>query len=153
MGQFKKFCFMKKAGATTIIIALISGGITTRASDPGSSDDPLVSVSYVQSKIVAPLKTFATEAASEAKFKVIKINPGEKFFGFDGCEFLLRSGAASVIASAAGGICDATAGADLLTGMPISKNHLMIIAVGDGRGFRATTPVIALVKGGHEIRR
>ena len=69
-----------------------------------------------------------------------------------GCEFILRGGEATVIASKNGGLSDTTDGVDLTQDTLVPANHLLIVPRDDGRGFDAVTDVIIMVKGTYEIK-
>jgi len=47
------------------------------------------------------------------KMNVVELSSGQSLIGYSGTEIILRSGAATVIDSELGGLCDFTAGSDL----------------------------------------
>ena len=57
-------------------------------------------------------------------------------------------GKATIIATEKGGIADTTAGFDLADGNDMPSNHLLIVPLADGRGIRASSDVIVMIKGG-----
>ena len=99
---------------------------------PGSEGDPLVTRAYVESRL---------------KMHVVELAPGQALKGFSGTEIILRGGQATIIDSELGGICDATAGIDLRGGEAVPSNHLLIVPRDDGRGIRAQSSVIVMVRG------
>jgi len=68
-----------------------------------------------------------------------------------GTKINLRSGTVTVIDAPNGGLCDITAGKDLKKGEKISQNHLLIVPRSDGRGVKAETHAVLMVRGGFAI--
>ena len=50
------------------------------------------------------------------------------------------------------GLADTTAGYDLSNNTAMPSNHLLIIPVADGRGVKATSDAIVMVKGGYTVQ-
>lgn len=155
---------MKKTLLTAgIIFILISALLTVNIvmAEPGDTDDPVISLSYIQNKVIPELKAYVDEKISSISstggesggqvFKVVEIEKGKKFIGDAGCELILRMGSGTVIATEKGGIADTTAGFDLPNLTPMPSNHLLIVPLADGRGFVADTDVIIMVKGGYKV--
>lgn len=137
--------------------ALLLGG-TVAFSEPGDSDDPVVTKSYIVSVVVPQLKAYVEQRLgnSEAnaysdEFVVVDILSGQTVSCEAGAELILRKGSATVIATDKGGLADTTAGYDLGNGSAMPANHLLIVPVDDGRGFRATSDAIVMIKGGYNI--
>jgi len=103
---------------------------------PGSSEDPVVSKSYVDERMA---------------FKPVELAEGQKLIGAGGTEVILRSGEAAAIDNGENGVPDLTVGADLMTGERVGLNHLLLIPRGDGRGITALTEVWVMVRGEYEI--
>jgi hypothetical protein len=99
---------------------------------PGSAADPLVSKSYVDQMV---------------SFRVVNVPAGQIAQGEAGTEIVVRAGKATVIASAQGGVLDATVGVDLKQGQEAAANHLLVIPRTDGRGLLAKTDLVLMVKG------
>ena len=144
-----------------LIFAVLTANIVT--AEPGSDDDPIISLSYIQETVIPELKAYVDakiasisgNSASSGKssvFEVVEINQGQKLIAEAGTELILRMGKGTIIATEKGGVADTTAGYDLpnLTEMP--SNHLLIVPLADGRGFVAQTDVIVMVKGGYSIK-
>ncbi len=129
------------------IAALFALFGVTAAAAPGTDEDPLISKSYIDS-VVYPY----IDSAAGVSVEIVNLDKGEELYCDAGTELILRGGAASVIATQKGGICDATSGWDLSDGTEIYPNHLLIVPVGDGRGAYADTDAIFMVRGGYEIR-
>jgi len=146
------------------------------ASDPGSSSDPLISLSYFEDKIESLKTTLLDElttsfsekfnelkkdvdktlkevaengVSSSSEFKLITLGEGETIICESGTEIIVRSGKSTVITSenSSGGISDITAGKDLINGEEITNNHLLIIPKTDGRGIKAKITGAVMIKG------
>ncbi len=100
--------------------------------EPGSADDPLVSRSYVDQYV---------------RQEIVVLQPGQELVAQAGTEFVVRSGKAVALGAESGGLADLTAGTDVGTGRVLQKNHLFLVPRSDGRGVRAQTTVILLVRG------
>jgi len=120
---------------------------------PGSSGDPVVTKSYVDSKL-ADLKALIGQGSggnSEA-YAPLQVPADKTLLGGSGTEIILRSGEATAIDNGANGISDITAGKDLRTGDALSANHLLLIPREDGRGIKATTEIWVLIRGSYQIK-
>lgn len=136
--------FSKKTLSISLAVAALVT-ITALA----SGDDPVISLSYLNEVFLPKVETKIQENAS---FQVVNVQKGKTFEAKEGCEFILRSGQATVIASKNGGISDTTDGADLTQEASVPKNHLLVVPRSDGRGFWAATDVIVMVKGGYLMK-
>ena len=121
------------------------------AASPGTQDDPLVSVSYVNEVIMPQIKSYVDSQQSGNSFQVIEVKKGQKIIGIQGTEYILRMGSAKIIATQKGGIADATLGVDLPQNTPMPANHLLIVPFNDGRGVLMETDGILLIKGTYTI--
>ena len=140
-------------GLCSVAIVL---GATVAFSEPGSKDDPLVTSSYVDTKI-KQLKDYidskvAKDVNNGDSLVVVNLEPGQSIIGKNGTEIILRSGRSTAIASESGGLADITSGEDIFMNGNIPKNHLLIISRDDGRGVYAVTDSFYLVRGTYEIR-
>lgn len=140
-----------------IILAITLTGLTLFISlagagqgEPGTSSDPLVTKSYVESYVDSKLKD--QPAQSAAGWQVITIQAGQTFAGYGGTEFVLRAGKAVAIDPSTSGILDMTAGSNVKAGQTIPANHLLLTPKSDGRGFKATTKVIIMCNGGADVK-
>lgn len=87
-----------------------------------------------------------------AKFAVLELKRGQKILADESTEIILRSGVATALGSASGGISDITKGCDLVTGDSIEKNHLIIIPRTDNRGLEVkSNTIFVMVKGKYRI--
>lgn len=143
-------------------VCLLVGGMAV-FSEPGGTDDPVVTKSYIVDKVIPDIKAYIDErfgiAASDGvstshstTYTVVNVSKGNKMICDAGAELILRMGKGTIIATAKGGLADTTAGYDLADGTPMPSNHQLIVPVGDGRGFTAETDVIVLVKGGYSVQ-
>lgn len=157
-------------GASLLGVGFWFGGASAAGTEPGSSADPLVSKSYVdqlvarfaeKSYVDQKAAGFADKAYVDAKvaeiaaasvFQVVNVPKGATILGQSGTEMVLRGGKATAVVSQKGGVLDATGGADLWQDQAVPPNHLLIIPVSDGRGVRAQTDLILIVKGPFTIK-
>ena len=167
---------MKRIIASIAISTVILGG-SIYAADPGSKEDPLVTKSYVDSKIegLREDKTSTTElekklneqqqlidllfneisniqGGEKSTYELVTIGEGQTLVGEQGTEIILRAGKARVVGSANGGVQDVTDGVDLKHGQDAPKYHLTIIPRTEGRGLFAETEIIVMVRGGYTIQ-
>lgn len=142
------------------IIAILSvvGGTLVLA-QPGDTDDPVVTKSYIVDVVVPQLKAYVEQkmaggnADSHAdKFTIVNVSMGQTIIFDTGAEFIVRKGNGVIIGTDKGGIADTTFGYDLPNGTEMPANHLLVVPVDDGRGFKASNEVIIMVKGGYSFR-
>ena len=108
---------------------------------------------YIESRLAEVGGGSGSAAAVTAdKFNVVNASAGQQIICSAGTELILRMGSASVIATEKGGIADTTDGFDLADGTFMPANHLLIVPVSDGRGVRATTDIIVMIKGGYTVK-
>lgn len=144
-------------------LAMIAASSLAVFSEPGGTDDPVVTKSYIVDKVVPELKSYVdqqlgivssdgTVTARPSTFVVVNLNAGQSVVGEAGTEFILRMGNGTVIATQKGGLADTTAGFDLANGTEMPSNHLLIVPVADGRGFKAATDSIVMIRGGYTVK-
>ncbi len=131
---------MEKSNLKRILIilglSLVLLGAAVIYASPGTSSDPLVSLSYLQ---------------KVSKFNVITVKAGKTLIGKEGTEIVLRSGSSTIYSPVQFGVSDVTAGKDLLNGQSVPQNHLLIIPR-DGRGIKAVTESVFMIKGEYTIK-
>jgi len=88
----------------------------------------------------------------ESGLQVYSLPAGAALLAGAGSELILRAGTVTVIAAAAGGLADLTAGRDLQAGEEVSANHLLLVPREDGRGVEAVTDAVLLVRGSIWLR-
>jgi len=102
----------------------------------GSAENPLVTKNYVDSKTA---------------YQTVHVFAGQKVIGKGGTEIILRSGEATAIDNGANGVSDITSGVDLMTGMQVGLNHLLLVPRDDGRGIALSTEGWVMVRGDFTI--
>ena len=140
----------------------------------GTQSDPLVTKSYVDSKIaqmngsgntsdlnatIAAQEKLISELsqqiaqlqASQGGYEIVTVAAGQTIYGKQGSEIIIRSGEGNIIGSAAGGVQDITDGVDLAGGQMAPNNNLLLIPREDGRGISATRTMVVMVRGGYTI--
>ncbi len=149
-------------GIVAAVISLCVAGVAVFA-DPGTDTDPLISLSYltdvfmpkVQQYVDSRIAEVNTESnggtASAAVFRVVEAKAGDEIICSAGAELILRMGQAKIIATEKGGLADTTAGYDLANGSQMPSNHLLIVPVADGRGIKADTDIIVMIKGSYTV--
>jgi len=150
---------MKKNIVIILLLLIVTIQFTVSLSMAAENgiDDPLVTLSYIEKRFVE-FKEYvdykmSDSGSSNEKFEVKFIESGNKvIFTSESLEFILRSGEASAIASANGGLSNLTTGIDLKTGENVSLNNLILIPRNDGRGILANTDIWIMIKGQYEIR-
>lgn len=153
--------FVKIGMIAGICLVLIGG--TVAFSEPGGTDDPVVTKSYIVDKVIPDIKAYVDEklgiaagggdvTARPESFVVVNVSAGKQVIGEAGTEMILRMGKGTIIATAKGGLADTTIGYDLANGTDMPSNHMLIVPVADGRGFTATTDVIVMIKGGYTVK-
>ncbi len=174
---------MKKLvlGIEILMATCILAGGTVFAATIGTESDPLVSKSYVDSKIEQVLTlinsngsggTASVDTDAIVSQVIEKINEGDltggsvavdgyvpvsvavgqTIYGGEGTELILRAGKGDIVVSGVDGIADITTGGELGNGSKATKNHLMIVPRNDGRGVKVTEAAWFLVKGEYEVK-
>ncbi len=140
---------------------------------PGSTDDPIVTKSYVDQKIAELLgqgtgnggstgsgNGSSSGSAGEAEngqgdaLEVVNVPFGKRIMVNGGGELVVRVGKAVAYTTDANGLSDLTAGADLTNGKPVPLNHLILFPR-DGRGVEPDpnqkNGLTVLVRGGYRV--
>lgn len=154
---------MKKKGFKFwlfIVVVCIGLLFVNVIADPGTNEDPLISKSYIENVLIPRIEKLIDSRVSggvgntgaSSSFTVVEARAGQEIICGAGSELILRMGSATVIATAKGGLADTTSGYDLANGTAMPSNHLLVVPVADGRGVKAQTNVIVLVKGSYSIK-
>lgn len=153
----KKNGIIKTVIAAAAIITVLGG--TLVLAEPGDTDDPVVTKSYIVDVVVPQLKAYVEQKISGGTsdsysdtFAVVNVKAGQKVIFDSGAEFILRKGSGTIIGTDLGGIADTTYGYDLPDGSEMPSNHMLIVPRDDGRGFIASNDVIVMIKGGYSFR-
>ncbi len=151
----KKFEFKKTAACALCTVLMCANGVSA---NPGSADDPLITLSYVNDVLIPQIKSYVDThsglqaAISNGVYNVVNVSKGQIIVGGQSCHMIMRTGSGSAIAGVGGGIADVTGGTDLKTGTPIPLNHELIFPLDDGRGIKMETDAIVMVKGIYSVR-
>ncbi len=163
MNIMKKKSLKFAAGTIAATFCMLSAVVLA---EPGGSDDPLISKSYIENQVIPQLKQYvesrlaetgntgstSSSDAAASKFNVVNVSAGQQIICSAGTEFILRMGIASIIATEKGGIADTTDGYDLANGTDVPSNHLLVVPVSDGRGVKAANDIILMIKGGYTVK-
>lgn len=155
-----------------LVLSLALNCTVSLAAEAGSSQDPLVTLSYLNdtflgqimekvdakiaqrnSQIVQELggQTSIGGTTTASTFTVVTLSNGQTLTGDIGCEVMLRVGTATCVAPSTPGMIDESAGSTLSNGGSLVQNHLYMMTV-EGRGVRATAATTKLlVRGSYTI--
>ncbi len=157
MSKDKKSTKIAYIFTLSLIFIFLFVQLVTAAGEPGSTDDPVVTKSYVDSMVqdlrnqINTLKN-QTPASGSAAFETISISTGTYLYTGNGTEIVVRSGFAKALLGTTGaGLSDVTSATDLSNGVIVPKNHLLISARDDNRGIYATTQCYVLVRGVYKV--
>lgn len=122
--------------------------------DPGSTNDPLVTLSFVEEKIngytqkISELESKLADLQSKYKqieennkiskssgtpsiggqyYKAVKLMHGQTLMGIKGTEFLMYDGSATVKNNSPSGLIDMTEGIGVKAGTEVKQNHTFLI--------------------------
>lgn len=101
---------------------------------PGTANDPIVTKSYVDQAILAAGGGGGGDGGGSLKLVVVELTLGQKLFGGEGAEFIVRTGKAIAFSGDASGIPDLTGAKDLIAGTAIPLNHHLLFPR-EGRGI------------------
>lgn len=146
-----------------MLLAAVLNVTFAMAAGVGSSSDPLVTLSYlnttylntilgkVDTKIAARNQELTEKMSqSSSSFKTVSLAAGKTLTGSEGCEVLLRTGSAACVSAHLPGLVDETAGTTLNGGAALSANHLYLMTAGD-RGVKASSAAVLLVRGTYTV--
>lgn len=154
----------KKKIAVIVLCAVLAGALlgagVYAAVSYGTQNDPLITKSYVDSVLIPQLEQqFADELEAKMPdspesgddFVLLTLGSGEKVSCGQGCEIILREGAAMSFAPSSPAMVDTTGGASLQAGGYLMANHLYVV-INDNSGFTAAGDVTkVLIKGDYSI--
>lgn len=179
---------MKPIWKLSLTVAMIGGSLwlgsllnntasgAGTSTQPGTSDDPVVTKSYVDQQIqkalgggtstptpsvptpTTPVPSIPTDNGNTNTSDVVVIvdvKPGQKLIADAGAEFIVRNGKAVMYTLDTSGAADLTEGKDLTNGQAITTNHLLSFPR-DGRGIMVQDGnkynLIVMVRGGYSIQ-
>ncbi|MBQ6895553.1 MAG: hypothetical protein IJN40_08710 [Clostridia bacterium] len=145
---------MKKISITVVSLLLLSICLPGMAADPGSNEDPLVTLSYINDVLMPQVKSYVDSKTTTSGdgFKIVNLNAGQTVIAQASTEMILRMGNAQIVATAKGGVADVTQGIDLQNGAVMPANHLLIVPLDDGRGAQMLSDGIIMIKGSYTIK-
>lgn len=154
----------KKLLITILCIALGVAALSAAvyaAVSYGSSDDPLITKSYLdevlqpqleaqfQAELDAALED--VENGSSGDFKVLTLTTGQTVTCGVGCEVMLRIGSATAVGSDYPVLVDTTSGESVAGGTAMKANHLYMVTIVNN-GFKATSGTTkVLIKGDYTV--
>ena len=149
-----KKSFMKKISITVVSLLLLSICLPGMAADPGSNEDPLVTLSYINDVLMPQVKSYVDSKTTTSGdgFKIVNLNAGQTVIAQASTEMILRMGNAQIVATAKGGVADVTQGIDLQNGAVMPANHLLIVPLDDGRGAQMLSDGIIMIKGSYTVK-
>jgi hypothetical protein len=165
--------------SVAIVLIFCLGIASAAAGNYGSTDDPLVALSYLKDVFkpeiekdiaantelkaeelkqrfeekVAELEKrlqSASDSASSNTYKVISVEKGGVITCKKGCEILLRVGGAVCVAQASPGLIDTTTSSTVDNGAALAKNHMYMVTI-DGRGIKATDYMMVVIRGEYTV--
>ena len=150
----------------------VLGMTVSVAAEPGTDQDPLITLSYlndtfmkqimtkVEEKIAGRNNQIAQQIKEEISgtgsgvaetFVVATLTKGQVLTGGIGCEVMLRVGTASCVSPSNPGLIDETDGKTLGNGSSLVQNHLYMMTI-EGRGVKATADTTkVIVRGAYTI--
>lgn len=156
--------------ALVIASALTIGSILTpsansasNSTQPGTTDDPVVTKSYVDQQIQKALGgggstvpgTPSQPSQGGDEIKVVTLKPGKILVANAGAEFIVRSGKAVIYTQDSNGVADLTDGVDLVNGQAAPSNHLLSFPR-EGRGITVKdgqkNGLVVMVRGGYTVQ-
>jgi hypothetical protein len=148
----------KVLGISLLLVAILTLIVFAA---PGSDQDPLVTLSYVEQRlatlkqeILTELKgnsTGSTTVAAHPVFEIHNLTKGQKVTFGESAEFILRRGKAVVIDPIGNNIPDLTTGVDIKPGELVPLQHLLLVPRDDGRGFEVIENGVVMIKGPYKI--
>ncbi len=141
--------------------------IAPASAEPGSADDPLITLSDVEDVLIPQLKSYVDSSVENiptssgpqnvtveggAYFNIVNVSKGQTIIGDKSCQMILRMGSGKIVATQKGGIADVTLGYDLSNGVDAPANHLLIVPVDDGRGIKMTSNGIIMICGSYSVK-
>ena len=144
------------------ILTAVAATVFTVAAEPGGTDDPVVSKSYVDGKITELLNTLeaggtinvnpsAQADTSKLKYTPVHVGVGQRLLGAEGTELILRVGRSFAVVPTES-LIDVTSGTEIKDKGELKKNHVIIVPRNDGRGVRVVEDAWFLVKGEYTIQ-
>lgn len=158
--------FARLSGLMLVSAALLTAAL---AATPGTEDDPLVTLSYLNDTFLPQMLSRVDErlaaqglsngltyqtgqnTQSGDSFTVVTLSDGQTLYGEVGCEAMLRVGSAVCVSPSNPGLIDSTSGGVIHNGAALTQNHLYLMTI-EGRGIRAGSGTTKLmIRGNYSI--
>ncbi len=162
----------KIAAAALCVCALLTAAYAANA---GSANDPLITLSYLNTTFSRQVQTMVDQTVSQRKaemedalekilaqggsaagtgnvFTVVTLSQGQSLVGEVGCEVMLRIGTAACGASDSVGLIDTTSGDNLANGRPLATHHLYMVTISPRTATATSGTVKVLARGPYTIR-
>ena len=161
-------------GMRLLVLLVISGIMNVTAAlavEVGSSEDPLVSLSYLNDVFLKDIMGKVDQKISQRNqdivkamggqlpgggsgstdtFTVVTLTKGQVLVGDIGCEVMLRVGTAVCVSPSSPGLINETSGEVLNNGGVLVKNHMYMMTI-EGRGVQATAETTKVLARGTYI--
>ena len=144
---------MRKISLTACALMFLSICLPGLAADPGSTEDPLVTLSYINDVLMPQVKSYVDSKSQASEgFEIVNVKAGQTVIVGASTEMILRMGNAQIVATQKGGVADVTQGIDLQNGAVMPSNHLLIVPLDDGRGAQMLSDGIIMIKGNYTVK-
>jgi hypothetical protein len=148
-----KKILMRKISLTACALMFLSICLPGLAADPGSTEDPLVTLSYINDVLMPQVKSYVdSKSQASGGFEIVNVKAGQTVIAGASTEMILRMGNAQIVATQKGGVADVTQGIDLQNGAVMPSNHLLIVPLDDGRGAQMLSDGIIMIKGNYTVK-
>lgn len=134
-----------------LIVGLLMGILLVSVADAGTTNDPLVTLSYIEKRLTDLKTELKATDQTMPVFEVYNIKKDTTVTFGASTEFIIRRGKAKVIDPLANMIPDLTTGVDIPKESLVPLNHLMLVPQADGRGILAIEDIWIMIKGPHTI--
>jgi len=156
---------MKRKNLILILtaVSIFIGALMTVYAEGGSASDPLISLSYLETRLASLkediLKTIGSNAGSVPSgsgptYTAIMLNSGQTLTALSGgIEILTRRGNFITVDPVGDGIVNLTSGNELKNGEALALQNLYMIPRSDGRGIKALSDECwVMVRGNYEVK-
>lgn len=146
-----------KLAVLALAISCTAAAIGIAAAQDYSSEDPLISKSYLDNVFYKQVTDYVDSKVSSpvsTEYQVITLTHGQTITATTSLEIILRPGSSAVVVSPVpeNGIADLSNGTELYDGYDVPINAYCLIPRGDGRGITCTSETAyVMVRGGYEI--
>jgi len=154
-------------------IYLTKNDSTALAFQPGSLEDPLITKSYLEERLLSLQLSNESKLSNEElnfiieditrsilsqgeiggfnTFEPVNVTTGEVIIGDEGTEIILRSGSALVFTEVENGLVNITTGKEHFNGDRVNLNNKLIVPRNDGRGVLVTEDSWFIIRGNYTV--